>query len=155
MKEIKEKYKNLIKNLYLEGDYLRKNPSLHKIDSTWKTTKIFPLIDQYFIYNKKRGISILDVGGGAGIILNSVANYITKYYNVKVNKLALDLDINILNIQRQRNPDLKKILNEDISSTSLKNKEIDLTLMIDVLEHIPNPIIALEELKRISNFVIF
>ena len=55
----------------------------------------------------------------------------------------------------KRNPDLKKALNEDIRKTSLGDKEIDLTLMIDLLEHIPNPAKALEEAKRISEFVLF
>jgi len=60
----------------------------------------------------------------------------------------------MLKIQNERNVDLKKALNEDICKTSLGDKEIDLTLMIDVLEHVPNPIKALEEVKRISKFII-
>jgi len=61
----------------------------------------------------------------------------------------------MLGIQKKRNPHFKKALNEDIRKTSLGNKEIDLTLMIDVLEHVPNPTEVLEEVKRISKFVIF
>lgn len=61
----------------------------------------------------------------------------------------------MLEIQKKMNPNLKRALNEDIRKTSLDNKEIDLTLMIDVLEHVPNPTEALQELRRISKFVIF
>ena len=43
----------------------------------------------------------------------------------------------------------------DIRKTSLGYKEIDLTLMVDVLEHVPDPIKALKEVRRISNFAIF
>ena len=60
----------------------------------------------------------------------------------------------MLEIQKRRNPDLARVLNEDIRKTSLSDKEIDLTLMIDLLEHVPNPTEALEEVKRISKFVI-
>lgn len=155
MKIAGENSKNLIKNFYIEGEYLKKHPSLHKVDSPWKIRKIIPLIDRYINYSKKKEINLLDVGGGAGLILNGVANYFEKYYKIRVNKYALDLNIEMLSIQRGRNPDLNKILNEDLCNTSLKNKEIDLTLMIDILEHIPNPISALEELKRISKFVLF
>jgi len=49
---------------------------------------------------------------------------------------------------------LKKALNENICKTSLQTKEIDLAFLIDVLEHIPDPISALNELKRISKFAI-
>ncbi|MEN4006700.1 MAG: methyltransferase domain-containing protein [Methanobacteriaceae archaeon] len=93
--------------------------------------------------------------GGAGLILNGISTHIKERYGIRVNKFALDLSPGMLEIQKKINPDLKTALNEDIRKTSLGNKEIDLTLMIDVLEHIPNSAEALEELKRISKFVIF
>jgi SAM-dependent methyltransferase len=142
------------KNLYLTDEYIIKNPSLHEEDSPWKVSKIIPLIDKFTGYLNKDEINLLDVGGGAGLILNAVSTYIEKSYGIKVNKFALDLSPGMLEIQKKRNPDLKKALNEDICKTSLSTKEIDLTLMIDVLEHVPNPTEALGEVKRISKFVI-
>lgn len=156
MNSNKKRTNNLIKNLYFEDHYIEKNPSLHKVDSPWKISKILPLIDNFIYYlNNKEEINILDVGGGAGLILKEIASNIEKKFNIKVNKLALDLSPGILEIQKKNNPDLKRSLNEDICNTSLGNKEIDLTLIIDVLEHIPTLKIALKELKRISNFVLF
>ena len=142
-----------IRNLYLTDEYILNHPNLHEQDSPWKLTKIKPLID-IFIKENKDSINILDVGGGAGLILNTTSKYIEEN-KIKVNKFALDLSKSMLKIQKKNNPDLKKTLNEDISKTSFKNKEIDLTLMIDVLEHIPDPEKALKELKRISKFIIF
>lgn len=143
------------RNLYLRDEYITRNPSLHEEDSPWKVSKIIPLIDRFIRYIDKDEVNVLDVGGGAGLILNAISIYTVEKYSVKVNKFALDLSPGMLEIQKRRNPDLEKALNEDIRKTSLGNKEIDLTLMIDVLEHIPNPKEALEELRRISNFVIF
>jgi SAM-dependent methyltransferase len=71
-----------------------------------------------------------------------------------VNKYSLDISPGMLEVQKRNNP-CTKLLNEDICTISLRNKEIDIALMIDVIEHIPNPKRALKELKRISNFVIF
>jgi len=151
-----EKTNEFIKNLYLTDEYIIKNPSLHEEDSPWKVSKIIPLIDNLISnYFNKDEINLLDIGGGAGLILNEVSAYIRERYNIKVNKFALDLSPGMLEIQRKRNPDLKKALNEDICRTSLGNKEIDLALMIDLLEHVPNSTEALEEVKRISEFVIF
>jgi ubiquinone/menaquinone biosynthesis C-methylase UbiE len=144
-----------IKDLYQSDEYISKNPSLHEEDFIWKVTKITPLIDSFFTYCNKSQINLLDVGGGAGLILNATTAYIESNYGVRVNKFALDLSPGMLKIQQKNNPDLKKALNEDIRRTSLSDKEMDITLMIDVLEHIPNPMEALEELKRISDFVIF
>ena len=60
----------------------------------------------------------------------------------------------MLDVQRKNNPDIKQTLNEDIRHTSLRDKHIDLMLMIDVLEHVPNPEEALEEARRGSHFLI-
>jgi len=141
-------------NLYLTDEYVTKNPSLHQEDSPWKMGKITPLIDKFMNYFGKHEVNVLDVGGGAGLILKAVGGYIEKSFGVKVNKFALDLSPRMLKIQKKTNSDLKEAINEDIRKTSLSAKEIDLTLLIDVLEHIPNPIEALKEVGRISGFVI-
>lgn len=143
------------KNLYLTDEYIKKNPTLHEEDSSWKVSKILPLIDKLANYLDKDEINLLDVGGGAGLILNAISTYIERSYSIKVNKFALDLSPRMLEIQKKRNPDLKKSLNEDIRKTSLANKEIDVTLLIDLLEHVVNPIESLNEVRRISNFAIF
>lgn len=144
-----------IKNLYVADEYIIKNPSLHEEDSPWKISKIIPLIDILVKGLGRNEITLLDVGGGAGLILKAVSAYIEENYEIRVNEFALDLSPGALEIQMKNNPNLIKTLNEDICETSLADKEIDLTLMIDVLEHIPNPTRTLEELRRISNFVIF
>jgi len=146
--------RDLINNLYLKDIYISKNPSLHEEDSPWKVSKIIPIIDMLLSRFDRKRINLLDVGGGAGIILSLVSDYIKKKHGSKVVKFAVDLSPGMLNIQKKRNPGLRA-LNEDICKTSFNNKEIDLTLMIDVLEHIPNPEKALKELKRISKYVIF
>lgn len=141
--------------LYEQNEYIKKHPQLHEEDSPWKIQKIKPFIDQCMQQNKNKKITLLDVGGGAGFILKEIAQYIQKKHKRKVNKYSLDLSPSILKVQKENNPDLKRAINEDICSTSLKDKEIDITLMIDVLEHVPNSQAALKELKRISCFVIF
>lgn len=144
-----------VRNLYLADEYIIRNPSLHQEDSHWKIRKIIPLVGKSIYHINKDEINLLDVGGGSGSILNAVSMYIEASHRVKVNKFAVDLSSEMLEIQKKMNLDLRRALNEDIRKTSLSNKKIDLTLMIDVLEHVPNPEEALEEVKRISNFVIF
>ena len=134
--------------LYQTGQYVRNHPLLHAEDASWKIGQILPLVDSFIGYQKKTEVTVLDVGGGAGLILKAVSMYINREHNVKVNKIALDLSPDMLERQKSENPDLKRALNEDIRNTSLNNKEIDLTLMIDVLEHVPSPEEALEEVRR-------
>lgn len=143
------------KNLYEKDEYIIKNPSLHEEDSSWKVSKIKPLVFKVITEINKKEINLLDVGGGAGVILDVVSTCIETSKNIKVNRFALDLSPGMLEIQKKRNPLLIMALNEDISKTSLSNKEIDLTLMIDLLEHVSNTKDVLEEVKRISKYVIF
>jgi len=144
-----------IQNFYSGDEYILKNPSLHEEDSPWKVSQIIPLIDVLMLNIEKNEINLLDVGGGAGLILSLVSTHIEKNHHKKVNKFALDLSPGMLKIQEENNPDITIALNEDICSTSLGDKQIDLTLMIDVIEHIPDPEKALRELRRISHYVIF
>jgi len=116
---------------------------------------LLPLIDRMDFPIEKRKFNILDVGGGSGLILRAISNHIQENNDVIVRKYALDLSSGALQIQKKMNPDLVMELNEDIRETSLRDKEIDLTLMVDVLEHVPEPEKALEELRRISKYVIF
>jgi ubiquinone/menaquinone biosynthesis C-methylase UbiE len=142
-------------NLYETNEYLKNNPSLHIDDSPYKINIIIPLIDKFIGQINSSEINILDVGSGAGLILKGITDYIRSKYSMKVNKYLLDLSPGMIDYQRNVNPDFQKALNEDVCLTTLSNKEIDLVLMIDVLEHIPEPKNALSEIKRISNYAIF
>lgn len=144
-------------NLYSTDEYIQKNPTLHEEDSNWKIAKILPYVDLIFAdgFKPSSCLTLLDVGGGADIIMNEVASYMNSEFKVRVRKIALDLSPGMLKVQIKNNPDLSKALNEDICHTSVADKEVDVALMIDVLEHIPEPVKALKELKRISKYVIF
>lgn len=150
---MKNKSRNL--NPYESGEYIINNPTLHEEDSAWKVKKITPFLDVVFHGLNKSDISLLDVGGGVGIILREVGDMLTKKYKMQVKKYCLDLSPDILRIQKKYNPDAVGFFREDISNTSFPDKSIDLVLMVDVLEHIPEPSRAISEIKRIAYYVIF
>jgi ubiquinone/menaquinone biosynthesis C-methylase UbiE len=144
-----------ITKLYSSDQYLKDNPDLFEIDIPFKLNNILPYIDKFAKNINKNEIDLLDVGGGNGIILKRVSDYITNTYGIIVNKYIIDLSPGMILKQCNNNPDIKKCLNENICKTSFGDNEFDLTLMIDVLEHVPQHDIALKELNRISNFVLF
>lgn len=144
--------------LYESNEYVSKNPSLHEEDSNWKCSKIFPLlkiiisdIDQEE-YPKK--VTILDMGGGAGLILKNSSSFLSDFYNFRIRKIAADLTPLALEKQVGNNPDIYKALNEDARNLSLEKKEVDITLLIDVLEHCPSPDKVLQEIARVSKYAI-
>jgi SAM-dependent methyltransferase len=150
-----EDAKSSVGRLYSSDAYISKNPTLHEEDSQWKVEKILPLVDTFCTLAGKKEIDVLDVGGGAGIVLRDVSAYIEKTHGIKVRKHALDMSPGMLKIQAKNNPGLSLALNEDITKTSMGTKCMDLILMIDVIEHIPDQKKALSEIARISRFAIF
>jgi ubiquinone/menaquinone biosynthesis C-methylase UbiE len=140
--------------MYTTDEYVRKNPSMHKEDSSWKLEKIRPLLD---VVAARLGpaMTVLDVGGGAGEILAGVADHLRRAHGKEVTKYAIDLTPALLEEQVKTNPDIRKPLLEDIRRTTLADKEADVTLMIDVLEHVPDPNAALREIGRTSRYAVF
>jgi len=143
---------------YTKDLYAVKNPTLHAEDSYWKFTKIAPLLDEILAdlnFMKRNTIKILDIGGGAGIILNKISEYIESRSNLKVAKFMLDLTPAMLATQRNNNPDAKGAVNANITQAPVSSKTFDIVLCIDVLEHIPDYKKALKEIKKISHYAIF
>jgi ubiquinone/menaquinone biosynthesis C-methylase UbiE len=141
-------------NIYYSGEYIRKNPTLDVEDTPWKLKKIIPLLDKFISQTSLTKVKILDVGGGAGLFLKGISDYL-RTKNINVEQYALDLSAEMLQIQKENNADIKSVFVGSIEKTSFKDKEVDLVLMIDVLEHVPDTAAALKELSRISKYVIF
>jgi SAM-dependent methyltransferase len=140
--------------LYTTNEYIHHFPSMHREDSPWKLEKLRPLLDEAA---RRLGsvVTVLDVGGGAGEILAGAAEHLRRTHGREVVKYAIDLTPAMLQEQARTNPDLRRSMLEDVRWTSLADKEADLTLMIDVLEHVPDPEVALREIRRTSRYAIF
>jgi ubiquinone/menaquinone biosynthesis C-methylase UbiE len=142
-------------DFYSTDEYARRNPSLHKEDSQWKIDRIMPLIDHFVKLNNYQSVRVLDVGGGAGIVLKAISEKLRQYYGLRVSKYVLDLSPLMLTRQKQTNPDIQAIYNMDLCRNQLDNKCFDLVLMIDVVEHILDSGKALNEVSRIGRFAVF
>ncbi len=93
-------------NIYSSDEYLANNPTLDSEDSVWKINNIIKHIDKLFIGSllNNEEIVLMDVGGGAGIILRGVTEYIVNKYNIAVKKITLDLSPGILSSKLQITP---------------------------------------------------
>src|SRR5689334_23357435 len=67
-----------IERLYLSGEYLRNNPTLHAEDSGWKAGIITPFLDRYVREHRAPQLKVLDVGGGAGLLLQMIGDHLTR-----------------------------------------------------------------------------
>jgi hypothetical protein len=105
-----------IANFYKTDQYARQHPTLHTEHSGWKLTKLAPLMDSCGggLGASSDDLVVMDVGGGAGLILRGVCEHLNKSTNRRIIKYALDLSPGMLEAQQQNNPDVAKLLNEDI-----------------------------------------
>jgi SAM-dependent methyltransferase len=136
--------------MYGDGTYLRLNPSLHEEDSDYKLTYIRELIRSLPFDRAK--LRVLDIGGGTGIISRNVCRLLSeKGYVVECH--ALDLSPAAVAIQKINNPyitfgtcDVAEI--EEIG-------HYELTLLIDVIEHVPDREHFATRIDRISEHIIY
>ncbi len=137
-------------DIYNDQSYVANNPQLHREDSAFKFEQIAGLLEQIQIHENR--IKILDVGGGAGVLGGMAAEYFTGK-GVGVEFVALDLSAEMLGVQAQSNPHIVRIWN--CSVVDCPEKEFDLVLMIDVIEHIQNKDMAANRLNEIGKNVIY
>ncbi len=137
-------------DIYNDGTYISQNPSLHEEDSEYKFVYIKTLLEEMRFAGEK--ISILDVGGGSGMLGLMVCEYFAgKGLNVAFT--ALDLSSDMLAIQKKQNPYITRTVNLPLES--LRGERFDLALMIDVIEHIPEKDIAARQLNGLARYVIY
>src|SRR5437667_4713531 len=146
--------KSDIEQFYLSGEYLRRNPTLHAEDSAWKAGVVAPLLDYFVEVHPASPLKVLDVGGGAGVLLSMIADRLRRTAGRPVTKCAIEFSPEMLEVQKSNNPDLERTEQGSIEATSFGDKEFDLVLLIDVLEHLPNAETALREIRRIGRYAI-
>ena len=139
-----------MEDIYNDGTYIENNPDLHEGESDFKFDNFRPFLDGIELQEKE--IKILDVGGGAGKISFLVAEYFKKKgYEPKVT--AYDLSAQMLEVQKQNNPYIVETVQASIEE--IEDREFDLTLMIDVIEHIKNYREAARRLGLVSRYIVY
>ncbi len=84
----------------------------------------------------------LDAGCGGG--------YLSKIYSKKDCRIyGLDISLNYLKIAVSRD-NFYSFIQGDILNLPFKDKSLDIVICSEVLEHIPNPKVALAEIKRVT-----
>ena len=113
-----QKARSDIEQFYLSGEYLRKNPSLHVEDSGWKAEVIAPFVDRFALTHSGSPLKVLDVGGGAGVLLSMIADRLRRTAGRPVTKCAIEFSPEMLEVQKLNNPDLERAEQGSIEATS-------------------------------------
>jgi SAM-dependent methyltransferase len=137
-------------NIYRDGTYIENNPSLHEEDSYYKFRYLRVLLNELQLENES--LRILDIGGGAGVVAAKVCQFLSEKV-VHVECHAFDLSEEMLARQKANNPFLTLATSdfEQIRHRGMYN----LTLLIDVIEHIPENASVAEQVSEISQYVLY
>lgn len=132
------------KNLYsyYNEAYEEHNPDWHRRDTEWKFEHIKPMVEKLGPFK-----NVVDIGTGTGTILKRISQ------EFRVEEAAgVDISQPILKQAKNHAPEFSFIQAES-SSLPFETKYFDLSLLIDVLEHSPYPLLTLQEAKRVSEYV--
>jgi ubiquinone/menaquinone biosynthesis C-methylase UbiE len=97
---------------------------------------------------KGKKVNILDIGCGTGILFELLKE---EGFNFKYT--GVDLSESMINVGKKRYPgiDLRVMDSENLE---FDDKSFDVVFMRSVLHHLPNPVQALKEMKRVSQGMI-
>lgn len=133
------------KNRYINGDYLKDNPTWHVEDSPWKAKQILKMIKRNNVMAK----TICEVGCGAGEILRQLQQNLNEecmFSGYEISPQAYKLCKTRANERLQFK--LKDFLLED-------DVYYDLILIIDLIEHLEDYFGFLRNIKTKSHYKIF
>ncbi len=133
------------RSIYLNGTYIRQNPTYHTEDSLWKAQQVLKMLNRHPLPIQ----TVCEVGCGAGEILLHLQRHMppeTLFYGYDVSPQAYEL--------------CKQHTNERLTyyCEDLLNKDtppFDLLLCLDVLEHVEDYMGFLRKLRGKARYKIF
>jgi len=114
-------------------------------DSLMKADKIIDFLKRNKIVPK----TIIELGCGVGLILREIYTY----FNENNYGVGMDISRRAIVKAKDLNPTLNFII-ADATKVPFKDLSFDLCLLVDIIEHIPDPQEILEEATRISRCVL-
>lgn len=129
---------------YLNGDYANKNPEWDSGDSPWKVARITELLARHGISPN----SIVEIGCGAGGVLASLRGHFPA-----ASMAGFDIAPSLPAFwQEHEGSGIRFVVGDYLNCVE---PVPDLTLVLDVLEHLGNPIDFLDRLRSRAGMVIF
>ncbi|MDC3408807.1 class I SAM-dependent methyltransferase [Burkholderiales bacterium] len=136
-------------NIYEDGTYVKKNPTLHAEDAHFKFGFIQNLLQKCEFGGAT--VRVLDVGGGAGVLGRLVCDYlVSEGYEVICD--AYDLSEEMLAEQIANNA---YICSATSDFSKIKRYSYDLVLLVDVIEHVHENAKLAKELNNIGKYFLY
>ncbi|MBI5960299.1 MAG: methyltransferase domain-containing protein [Chloroflexi bacterium] len=132
--------------LYLSGEYIEKNPTLHVEDSAWKTKHIVQMLQKHHL----SPMTLCEIGCGAGEILRLLQLQLppeTQLYGYEISRQAYELC-------KTRENDRLHFFCEDLLVHTI-DIPYDLVLCMDVIEHVEDYMGFVRQLRSKGTYKLF
>jgi len=127
---------------FYESEYVNDNSEMHTEDTEWKLRELLPLLKDINGFR-----SLLDLGCGAGVLGHRIA----ETFEMPLQGCVFaDLSSQVLSYARGRDPH-GTYVRADAAYLPLRNRSIDLGMILDVIEHQHQPEQALQLRRRRKN----
>lgn len=133
-------------DLYRSDAYASQNPSLHLGDALWKANHISRLLRRH-LPGGNRLETVLETGCGTGVVLRLVSE------ELSARPIGMDITPSML-VRAREELGSENVIEGSVYQIPVAGKSVDLLLAIDLLEHLTNPALALEEMRRVSGFLV-
>ena len=130
--------------IYASGEYLEKNPHWHVRDSPWKARDVARILAR----NNLQPKTVCDVGCGAGQVLALLQEQLQgdcRLWGYDISPQAMELC---------RGKENERLQFEHRDITRASDVHFDVILLLDVIEHVEDPIGFLRQIKPLSAFKI-
>jgi predicted TPR repeat methyltransferase len=131
--------------LYIDGEYLAKNPGWHVEESAWKAQQVLRML-------RKNGVAaktICDVGCGVGEVLKQLQASLDSACRFS----GYDVSPQAIELAQERASSTIRFELADFGRET--DQFFDLILVLDVIEHLPDYFSFLQRLKARSHYKIF
>jgi len=125
--------------------YLDANPTWHVEDSAWKATQILKMIER----NKIKPLSVVEIGCGAGEILNQLYQ---RMEDKAIEFSGYEISPDAFKLCLQRSKGRLSYFQNDLLQ---EHKSFDLLLMIDVFEHVSDYLGFIREASKKATYKIY
>ncbi len=134
-------------SIYCNGEYLKHNPTWGAEDSAWKARHIAGIIDR----NQLSFQSVMEVGCGAGAILNALASI---YEDEKCSFDGYDISPQAIAMATENeHPRIRYFLGDALAEDN--DTHYDILLMIDVFEHVRDYMGFVERCREKATYKVF
>lgn len=129
---------------YISGDYLRNNPSWDSEDSHWKAEQVLRMLKKH----KLAPTNLVEVGCGAGDVL---AELYAQLPNVDFYGFDIASDASRF-WEKHKGTNISFVVGDFLQ---LNERHFAVSLLLDVIEHVPNTFEFLQRLRGQADYHIF